>query len=379
MRSVVLRRGLAVLAIIALWVTGSLVFQLSGAQSDTGPHEPAPAERHPAGPAPVAPSPAPGTGDRELGVQLSAHHTDTADRALTVMGELRDAGATWVRVDVGWATLQPNGPGDFDRWYVELIDDVLAGARQRDLQVILAFWLTPPWASSTGSLHAPPTRAEDYASAIAGAARRWHDDVDAWEIWNEPNFDGFFHGADPDTYTRLLCAAYPAVKRYDKSPVLFGGLMYNDDKWLAEAYRAGAKDCFDVLATHPYVGPSDAAPDTPSVGAVWRLTHTPAMRSLMDEWGDDGKPIWITELGWSSGTDNMGNAWDRPVTPAQQAQYLTEAVQLIRKEYPYVGPIIWYRDVDGPTKSYQDGFGLMRANLSPKPAMAAFEAAVRGR
>jgi hypothetical protein len=154
--------------------------------------------------------------------------------------------------------------------------------------------------------------------------------------------------------------------------------MYNDDAWLADAYRAGAKGCFDALATHPYVGPSDAAPDTPSVGAIWRLTHTPAMRKVMDEWGDTKKRIWVTELGWSSGPDNLGNPWDRPVTPRQQARYLREAVELIRTEYPYVGPIIWYRDVDGPTDSYQDGFGLMHPDLTSKPAFAALRAAVRG-
>ena len=66
------------------------------------------------------------------------------------------------------------------------------------------------------------------------------------------------------------------------------------------------------------------------------------------------------------------------MSPQVQARYLREAVDLIRTEYPYVGPIIWYRDVDGPTDSYQDGFGLMHPDLSPKPAMAAFRAAVRG-
>jgi hypothetical protein len=295
------------------------------------------------------------------------------------MDRLRRAGARWVRVDIGWSALQPDGPGRFDDWYAGLLDDVIAGAHARGLRVIVSLWLTPTWASSTGSIYAPPSDVSDYADAIGAAAERWGDDVAAWEVWNEPNFDAFFVGADPATYTRMLCAAYPAVKRHDDSPVLFGGLMYNDDKWLAEAYDAGAKDCFDALATHPYVGPSDAAPDTPSVGAVWRLTHTPAMRSVMDEWGDTRKRIWVTELGWSSGPDNQGNPWDRPVSPKVQARFLGEAVALIRAEYPYVGPIIWYRDVDGPSDSYHDGFGLMRPDLGAKPALGAFKAAALGK
>jgi hypothetical protein len=317
--------------------------------------------------------------DHALGVQLSAHHAATPKRALAVMDRLADAGAGWLRVDVGWATLQPDGPGPFADWYAGLLDDVLAHAQDLHLKVILDFWLTPPWASASGSPYAPPTHDADFAKAIGMAAQRWGDEVDAWEIWNEPNFDSFFEGADAETYTRLLCAAYPAVKHSDQSPVLLGGLMYNDDDWLRQVYEAGAKDCFDGVATHPYIGPSNAAPDTPAVGVVWRLTATPAVRDVMKEYGDASKRIWITELGWSSGPDSKGNPWDLPVSPRTQAKFLREAVELVRSRYPYVGPIIWYRDVDGPTRSYQDGFGLMHPDLSPKPAFHAFEAAVRGR
>ncbi|WP_435768493.1 cellulase family glycosylhydrolase [Nocardioides sp. SYSU DS0651] len=373
----VLVRATVVLAVAALgvWLLGSRVPTQTDALPDADRTRPAAQEERSDA---SDREPSRRRADSGLGVQLSAHHGSDPAPALAVMDRLAEAGAGWVRVDVGWATLQPRGPGAFDQWYVDLIDAVLAGARERGLRVILDLWLTPPWASATGSLHAPPDDAADYAAAIGRAAQRWGDDVAAWEVWNEPNFDTFFAGADPATYTRLLCAAYPAVKRHDDSPVLFGGLMYNDDAWLEEAYAAGAGDCFDALATHPYVGPSDAAPDTPSVGAVWRLTHTPAVRAVMERWGDADKQIWITELGWSSGPDNRGNPWDRSVSPRTQARFLAQAVELVRAEYPYVGPIIWYRDIDGPTDAYQDGFGLLHPDLRAKPAMRAFAAAAAG-
>jgi len=380
MTSVLRRAAVVIIAVFAgVWVLGSTTPPKIDAHPGPGDPfttpEPDPQQPDRGGKA------RPGTpgDDRGLGFQLSAHHRSQANRAHAVMERLSESGAGWVRVDVGWATLQPNGPGAFDRWYVDLIDDVIAGAREQDLKVIFALWLTPSWASESGSPYAPPTDEATYARAIGKAASRWGEDVAAWEVWNEPNFTTFFEGADPAVYTRLLCDAYPAVKQHDESPVLFGGLMYNDDAWLTAAYEAGAGDCFDALATHPYVGPSDASPDTPAVGAVWRLTHTPAMRGVMDEWGDTEKRIWITELGWSSGPDSEGNPWDRPVTPRRQARYLGQAVDLVRNRYPYVGPIIWYRDLDGRTDSYQDGFGLLHPDLTPKPALAAFEAAVKGR
>lgn len=371
-----LRRALLVAVILGIGIAGSvLTWQHDTSAESARPVAPAPDVQPP-----VERAPEVRTGpDTALGYQLSAHHAADGRRAIKVMDALRRTGAGWVRVDVGWPALQSRGPGGMDRWYADLLDDVFAAARQHGLRVIVSLWQTPAWASPNGSIYAPPRDVADYAAAIGLMAERWRDDVAAWEIWNEPNFDAFFQGADPATYTRLLCAAYPAVKRYDDSPVLLGGLMYNDDPWLERAYRAGAGPCFDALAVHPYVGPSDAAPDTPSVGEIWRLTHMPAMRAVLDEWGDARKQIWVTELGWSSGPDSQGNPWDRPVSPKVQAQYLSEAVALIRSRYPYVGPIIWYRDVDGPTRSYADGFGLLRPDLTPKPAFAALRTAARGR
>ncbi|MEV5000388.1 cellulase family glycosylhydrolase [Nocardioides sp. LML1-1-1.1] len=372
---VLLRRGVLVAIIIGTWVAGSVIPWQLGASSES-PSAPAASTPAPAPSAPPTRRPRP---DDALGYQLSAHHAADAQRAVKVMDALERTGAGWVRVDVGWASLQSRGPGAMDRWYADLLDDVFAAARAHRLRVIVSLWQTPAWASPDGSSYAPPRDVADYARAIGLMSARWGKDVAAWEIWNEPNFDAFFEGADPATYARLLCAAYPAVKKHDDSPVLLGGLMYNDDAWLSRAYRAGAGPCFDALAVHPYVGPSDAAPDTPSVGEVWRLTHMPAMRAVLDEWGDRRKRIWVTELGWSSGPDSMGNAWDRPVSPAVQARYLREAVALIRDRYPSVGPIIWYRDVDGPTRAYADGFGLLRHDLTPKPAFRALRDAVRGR
>lgn len=378
----IVRHGLLALVVAALWAAGSLVMQRTTAQSasddaaDTSPR----ASGETSG---AASDPRPGTDDDaidlDLGVQLSAHHDARTEYADQVMTHLQDAGAGWVRVDVGWSTLQSQGPGRFDQWYVDVIDSVLDDAQEHDLKVILMLWQTPSWASPSGTENAVPRKVGDYAAALEQAAERWGDRVDAWEIWNEPNLDSFFQGEDPASYTDLLCAAYPAVKKYDDSPVLFGGIMYNDAQWLTEAYESGAQGCFDALATHPYIGPSDAAPDTPSVGAVWRLTSTPAMHKVMKAWGDGDKQIWITELGWSTGTENEGNEWDRPVTARKQAKFLRQAVRLIRDDYPYVGPIIWYRDVDGRSPRYQDGFGLMHADLTDKPAMKAFRAAVRGR
>ena len=311
-----------------------------------------------------------------LGVHLASLYEAGPLRRRKILDRIARAHASWIRIDIGWASLEPNGSGQYAEWYVRLIDNVLREADRRDLKVLAMFWATPAWANGGRRPRVPPTDEADYAHALGWAAARWGGTVDAWEIWNEPNSRSFLRGASPARYARLLCAAYPSLKAVDASPVLTGGLEYNDDGWLRRLYDAGARGCFDAVATHPYVAPSDAPPEARDVGEVWRLTHTPAVRRVMRLNGDGSKRIWITEIGWSTGISDDPDPWDQGVPMRVQAAYLKRAVELVRDRYRYVGPIFWYRDVDGRHgDAHERGLGLLRRNLRPKPALRAFREA----
>lgn len=302
---------------------------------------------------------------------------DAASRA-KVLDQFAANGAQWVRIDVSWDMLQPDNSGSYHPWGVSQVDTVLHEADRRGLKILVTFWQTPGWANDGAGLRALPHNPGAFAKAAGFAANRWGGLVDGWEIWNEPNSEDFLRGADPSAYTRLLCAAYPAIKRADAgSPVVFGGLMYNDDAWLARAYRAGAHGCFDAMATHPYLGPSDAPPEAAMDGHnPWRLRNVTAVRSQMAANGDAAKPIWFTEFGWSTGGSKDADLWDRPVTETQQADYLKRAVAFTRTNYPYVSRMLWYSDIDRSTGDpHEDGYGLLHTDLSPKPALWALKAA----
>lgn len=171
---------------------------------------------------------------------------------------------------------------------------------------------------------------------------------------------------------------YPAIKKGDPSAlVVTGGVVHNNDRWLADAYRAGAKGAFDVVATHPYQGLGDAAPETADSGDDWWLmTHVKAVHELMARHGDGSKPIWFTEFGWSV-HDNSPDmaAWQRGVTSAVQAQYIVRAVALVRVRYPYVERMYWYKEraVRGDD-FHQAGYGLLKADLTPRSAYWALKA-----
>lgn len=299
---------------------------------------------------------------------------DDAARA-SYLDQLAASGATWVRLDVSWAMLQPTSRDAYDlRWGVPFVDRVVGMIRARGLKPLVTLWLTPAWANGGAGERALPTDPQDYARAAGWAAQRWAGKVSAWEVWNEPNHPHFMTGADPVAYTRLLKAAYPAIKAGDpNAKVVFGAPSMNDTPWLTQAYAAGAKGSFDVMATHPYQGVSDEAPELPDNGTKYRFTHLAAVHRLMVANGDGHKPIWATEFGWSS-HPNTGTEpnWARGVTQEQQADYLVRALALAARTMPYVTHLFWYTDRDMPDKSPQNGnYGLVTADLKPKPALLA--------
>ena len=302
----------------------------------------------------------------------------TDEQRIAVLDLLRAAGIRTVRLDVSWAMLQPTGPTAYDPWGVGFVDRVIQLCEERGITPLITLWLTPGWANGNLGERALPTDPADYARAAHWAADRYAGRVLGWEVWNEPNSADFLVGASPDGYTQLLRAAYPALRAGDPAaPVVFGGVQYNDDDWLARAYAAGAKDSFDVMATHPYPAIADQSPDVPDDGTIWVLNHAAAVHRLMAEHGDADKPIWFTEVGWSThhhnppGTPNYALG----VSEATQARYLTRTVDLITTTMPYVTAVYWYAERDTPSHTY----GLLRQDLSPKPSLSAASSALHTR
>jgi hypothetical protein len=304
--------------------------------------------------------------------------SDAARSAIAT--KLAGAGVRSVRIDVGWRSLEPRRHR-LDAWYMRLADRCVNLVRSKGMDVLATLLWTPDWANGGRGEATPPSRAADFRWIARRMARHFRGRVLAWEIWNEPNDQHFWRGS-ARRYARLLRAAYPAIKAGDSNArVVFGGLVHNDDRFLARAYAAGARGAFDVMATHPYQGVADAAPETADSGDDWwLLTHVPAVHELMARHGDGGKPIWFTEFGWSVHPNRPGlEPWQRGVTPEEQAAYLTRAVALMRVRYPYVERAFWYKDAarSGEDEVYA-GYGLLDAHLRPRPAYSALKTLLLG-
>ena len=185
----------------------------------------------------------------------------------------------------------------------------------------------------------------------------------------------------------MLRAAYPAVKAADpNATVIVGGLTGNDGAYLSQLYADGAKGSFDAVGVHtdtacniasPYVFEYNAG--TRTVNQYFFLGFT-SIHAAMAAAGDAAKPIYMTELGWSSTTAECETGhWAGQkaagVTPQTQATYLAEAYHcLAQPQYGYVRAAMWFELFDGGTSTNPlDNFGLLGHDYAPKPAFSAFE------
>jgi len=307
--------------------------------------------------------------------------TNTDAQRIEVLNKLQAAGVKWVRIDLGWASLQESGPNSYSKWYVDLADSVVNAARARGIDVLATLWTSPSWANGGGAVRVPPTDAGDYARAAQWAAAHFRGRVAAWEIWNEPNLSDFFSGT-PAQYAALLRAAYPAVKAGDpNAQVVLGGPSSNDVAWLRQVYAAGIKDSFDIMSTHPYQGMADAPPELADDGQKWNLTHVAAVHDLMVQQGDGAKSIWFTEFGWSSHDNPSGvENWNRGVSLQQQGDYLVRAHRYAATNYPYVRAMFWYKELayPGSPDVHEEGYALLNSDLTERPVYWALKSYLVG-
>ena len=129
--------------------------------------------------------------------------------------------------------------------------------------------------------------------------------------------------------------------------------------------RAGASG-FDAYAHHPYPGGPSETPTTPPPGstAVTFGNIDVLTKELTRLYG--WKPLWLDEYGYQTNPPDH----DLGVTPAKQAKYLTQSVELARAN-PRVTMLLWFlvRD-EGRLGGWQSGLETWTG--AHKPAFGAF-------
>jgi hypothetical protein len=307
------------------------------------------------------------------------------------MDDFRTLGIGWVRADLDWNDIQGSGPGS---WTWAGFDRVVDAANARGLKVLPILAYTVPWARPAGCNDpmCPPADNGAFANFASQAVQRYGPKgVHVWEVWNEPNLNGFWKsGPNASAYVNLLRATYPAIKQADSTAtVISGGLASTDSSsgvpqltYLQQIYAAGGRPYFDAVGYHPYSFPVPA-----SYNADWNawskmgITAT-SIRSIMAANGDSAKHVWATEYGAptngpgagaTSANYNLGAGPDH-VDEALQAIIAADVVH-VANSYPWLSATFWYSYLDDGTSpsTNENFFGLLRANGTHKPAFAALQ------
>lgn len=266
---------------------------------------------------------------------------------------MKQAGIQWVRTDFDWDRVEnPEGV-----WHFDHLDETVAWADAAGIRLLAQLNYNVPWAN-------PAYKHMDkwlgYVRQVVGHYRR---SVRYWEVWNEPNGQWFWPSPNAAQYAVFLRETTKVIRQIDPDlRVLFGGTYGIDTGYLEAALKAGAGDWFDVVSVHPY---STAVDNTGN--DLTRLVD------LMKRYHVEGKPIWITEWGWSA----IGN------DPRQQQEHavnLAIAWNIALHDSP-VERIFWYEfhSEEAKPADREHYFGLVRRDLTPRPAYLAYRALTRAR
>jgi hypothetical protein len=234
------------------------------------------------------------------------------------LDRMRAARMTDVRFDFSWKNSEAT-KGTY--LYFDKLDQVLDAVAAHGLRATITVIETPGWANGGGATFAPPSNPADYARFIGALASHNAGRPNmTWEIWNEPN-DAHFWTTGPNAagYTAMLKAAYAAIKANDPDATVLGGsIVFNDTPFLRGIYASGGGSSFDGLSIHPYA--KSYAPASTADPWFSFAASVPQFTKVMADNGQPAKPIWITEMGWSTAD----------VSDATRATYLPAATTIAR-------------------------------------------------
>ncbi|MBX0330113.1 glycosyl hydrolase [Oscillochloris sp. ZM17-4] len=310
--------------------------------------------------APLAPAAVPASPPSfGLNSHLASRYPDPSSMDVPA-SMLTDLGVTWVREDFHWHRVEPRP----DAWDWTFTDAAMRAILSRDIQVLGVLgpsvgWGTPYPGDTPNDVSYYPPDPDAFDAYVRAVVTRYRRYIHHWEIWNEPDH-GVFWRPQPDVaaYTRLLIRTAATIRAIDpQAQVVLGGINPFDTTFLRGVAENGGWGSFDVLGIHPYVDPYG-----PEDGNL--IAAADGVRALAERYGK--RPIWVTELGWSSGPGDRDRAG---LTDEQaQASYLVRS--MLDLWQAGVERIFWYSFKDDPGNPY----GLVRAGAgrtdyrSRKPA-----------
>ena len=241
------------------------------------------------------------------------------DRVLRRLASLR---VGWVKLQASWKWLQPNAAGQFDQSF-RLFQLHVQEADKRGFKVLISIAKAPDWTRHTDrSEDGPPDDLNHFRWFIHSLLEKVGPNIDAVEIWNEPNLRREWTGSRPisgASYMELFRVGYDAVRAYSPSMAVVtaglaptgnhNGISVDDRAFLRQMYQAGLGGYSDVkIGVHPYSwgNPPDFLCCDNVDGQGWDDKPQFFFLQTIYDYTDiiaansDNAPMWVTEFGWAT-------------------------------------------------------------------------------
>ena len=203
-------------------------------------------------------------------------------------------------------------------------------------------------------------------------------EVRTWffEVWNEPNLDGFWEKADQAAYFELYVRTANAIKAIDPD-LRVGGPSTAGAAWVPEflSYVKKSGAAVDFVTTHTYgvqggFLDEDGKQDTkldPSPDAI--LYDIRNVRAQIEASSFPGLPLYFTE--WSTSYTPRDLVHDSYISAPYILTKLKGAKGLLQGMSYWVYTDL-FEEPGPPTKPFEGGFGLMNPQGIRKPAWFAY-------
>lgn len=362
-----------------------------------------------------------------INAHLSLRYGDQPNSRQTAVDLISEANIGWIREEFNWELIQPSPLNeDSIRWQSEEGQDSFNYEESVDLAyeaglTVVGLLAYGPNTNVNSPFSQPYDKRcdapipNDYATIeewlpywqefVQIVVEQFGDRIDYWEIGNEINSLCFWRRVDvgaqevsPTDYLKILQASSEVIRRLNPDDkIILGGLAAIDPytpevgldyfDYLYQLNEAGGWPYFDILAIHPYRDPSHPERILERTGfnpeTYTTMKQGPfleynladeiqAFKVLMQPWGE--KPIWITEIGWSTHnlTDRANARGTEPMVV--QSDYLIRAT--IMAVASGAENVMWYdlRD-DISDDENQASFGIVQRepNFSRKYAYFAYK------
>lgn len=298
----------------------------------------------------------------QMGIQLYYNFGVSGwDRTLGQAAELR---VDWIKMQAAWNWLQPDHPGQFDQNF-RLFQLHVQEAHKRGSKVMLSIAKAPPWARNIDrNEDGPPDDPNQLAEFLSFLLQQVGPNIDAIEIWNEPNLKREWTGGQAlngSAYMDLFRPAYNAIRAYSPNiTIVTAGLAptgttpnssVNDRVYLQQMYNAGLAQYQDVVVgVHPYSwgNPPDFVCCDNVANQGWDDRPQFFFQNNIQDYHETMRAnghnvqMWATEFGWATWQDypsQMPDQWMGYNNATDQMNYTLRAFE-IGQELDYVGVMI---------------------------------------